>query len=487
MKLRPFAACGVLILSVIVPAVGLFVCIAIIAIQIALMGLRPIIACLPPRLLIGQQNVAAPWFSIHVATHSEPPDLVIRTLRGLLDQDWHADGYEIIVMDNNTTDPTLWKPVEKFCLAHPEQVRFLHQTGIQGAKAGALNIALALTNPQATHVVTVDADYVVHRNFLSLAAEALHRTGADYVQFPQSYVGTATTAPGIDAELEEYFRTNAAVADEAEAVLLTGTLCVISKVALITAGGWSGATTTEDAELGVRLCNAGYAGRFINQVVGQGLLPFSLIDLEKQRYRWCSGNARTLLKHSKTILMPAGAFNLHKRLVVVSQLTAWFNLTLVPCVLLMVWLLIGRGHSVAALLAAGIIVLSLCDIAIRVISRGLRDKLAISVVLHALACRIALAPQSAKATFDALAGGRLKFIVTDKFGSQRRSHGHLKLCHLLLFATALALLIGMPDVNSIVFAALLILMLPLPAALMTDRSLRAYRETIAPSVPEVIA
>ena len=153
----------------------------------------------------------------------------------------------------------------------------------------------------------------------------------------------------------------------------------------------------------------------------------------------------------------------------------------------MVWLLIGRGHSLAALLAAGIIVLSLSDIAIRVISRGLRDKLAISVVLHALACRIALAPQSAKATFDALAGSHLKFIVTDKFGSQRRSIGHLKLCHLLLFATALALLIGMPDVNSIVFAALLILMLPLPAALMTDRSLRAYRETIAPSVPEVVA
>ncbi|PVA11016.1 hypothetical protein DC366_04335 [Pelagivirga sediminicola] len=451
------------------------------------MGLRPLVACLPARLPTGRQEFATPHFSIHVATHAEPPQMVIRTLRALLDQDWPPERYEIIVMDNNTADPALWKPVESYCAAHPGRITFLHRMCVRGAKAGALNIALEHTRADATHVVTVDADYVVNRDFLRRASEALHRTGADYVQFPQSYVATATTAPGVDAELEEYFRTNAAVADDAEAVLLTGTLCVISKQALIAVGGWSGATTTEDAELGVRLRQAGFAGRFINQIVGKGLLPLSLRDLEKQRYRWCSGNVQTLLRHSWTILTPAGNFNLHKRLVILSQLTAWFSLAFVPCALLTVWLLAGQEHTPAATLAAGAIVLSLCDLTIRVALRGLHDRLTFSVVLRALACRIALAPQSAKATFDALTGCRLKFVVTDKSGDKAQATGSLPACHLMIFVTAVILLIGVQPTQPLILAALLALLLPLPAALLTDQSLRAYRAAVAPPLTEVSA
>ncbi|WP_369682687.1 glycosyltransferase family 2 protein [Roseovarius sp. M141] len=461
----------------------MIVCAAIVAIQVALMALRPIIACLPTSLTAGQQRSVTPRFSIHVATHSEPPHLVIRTLRALLDQDWPSGGYEIIVMDNNTADPALWKPVATFCTAHPCRITFLHRMGVRGAKAGALNIALAHTRADATHVVTVDADYVVHRDFLSRAAEALHRTGADYVQFPQSYVATTTTAPGVDAELEEYFRTDAAGADEAEAVLLTGTLCVISKAALIDVGGWSGVTTTEDADLGVRLCHAGFTGRFINRVVGKGLLPLSLRDLEKQRYRWCSGNVQTLLRHGRTILTPVGNFNLHKRLVILSQLTAWFSLALVPSALLTVWLLTGQGQTVAATLAAGAILLGLADITTRVVVRGIRDGQALPVILHALACRIALAPQSAKATFDALTGCRLTFVVTDKAGG--KGDPSLSACHLMVFLTAILLLLGVQPTEPLIRAALLALLLPLPAALLTDTSLRAYRAAIAPPLTEV--
>lgn len=411
--------------------------------------------------------------------------MVIRTLQALLDQDWPSGGFKIIVIDNNTDDPLLWKPVESFCSAHSDRITFLHRMGVSGAKAGALNIAVEHTDADATHVVTVDADYVVHHDFLTRAAEALHRTGADYVQFPQSYVATTTTAPGVDAELEEYFRTDAAGADEAEAVLLTGTLCVISKAALIEVGGWSGVTTTEDADLGVRLCHAGFTGRFINRVVGKGLLPLSLRDLEKQRYRWCSGNVQTLLRHGRVIVTPAGAFNLHKRLVILSQLTAWFSLALVPSALLTIWLLTGQGHTVAASLASAAIVLGLADITTRIVARGMRDGQTHPVILHALACRIALAPQSAKATFDALTGCNLTFVVTDKAGD--KGHPSLSACHLMVFLTAILLLLGVQPTEPLIRAALLTLLLPLPAAILTDISLRAYRAGIASPLTEVSA
>ena len=92
--------------------------------------------------------------------------------------------------------------------------------------------------------MTVDAVYLTDPNFLAEAASALARTGADYVQFPQSYMRQGNKARGVDLELEEYFRTDAKMADEAEAVLLTGSLCAISRTALVAVGGWSARTTT---------------------------------------------------------------------------------------------------------------------------------------------------------------------------------------------------------------------------------------------------
>ncbi|WP_245964166.1 glycosyltransferase family 2 protein [Roseovarius spongiae] len=476
-----------LVLAILLPPLGALICAVIITIQLALMALRPLLACQAAHSASGARAPAGHWFSVHVATHAEPPGLVIATLRALLAQDWPPEGFEIIVMDNNTADPALWKPVERFCMAHPDRIRFLHRMQVSGAKAGALNIALDHVDPRTTHVVTVDADYVVARDFLRRAAAALHRTGADYVQFPQSYSGATIAAPGVDAELEEYFRTNAAKADDAEAVLLTGTLCVISRAALAAAGGWSGATTTEDAELGVRLCNGGFSGRFINQVVGKGLLPLSLHDLERQRYRWCSGNAQTLIRHARLIFTGAGSLTLARRLVILSQLTAWFNLALAPFTLLCMWLLTGRGHTFAATLAGFAILLSLCDIVLRVLTRGWRDGLPARIVLHALACRTALAPQSAKATVDALIGSRLTFIVTDKTGDKLRASRDLHHCQLVLFVAATLLLAVSAPASPVILAALAALMLPWPAALLTGRSLRAYRESVMPAMRETPA
>lgn len=479
MKLRPLAAIGLILLSIAVPAVGAALCGVLLIMQVALICLRPVITQLPATILRANEKFSAPIFSIHVATHSEAPDMVIRTLHALRNQNWSSEDYEIIVMDNNTTDPALWQPVENFCASHGAQLKFLHGTGIQGAKAGALNIALDHSRPDASHIVTVDADYIVGPGFLTAAASALDRTGADYVQFPQSYLGASGAAAGVDAELEEYFRSNATVADEAEAVLLTGTLCVISKHALVAAGGWSGATTTEDAEMGVRLCNAGFTGRFINQVVGQGLLPFSLADLEQQRYRWCSGNCQTLLRHCRTILTKQGSMGLHKRLVILSQLTAWLNLALIPTVLLLAALLIDRGPSFEATLAASVIVLGLIDVVVRVAGRGFRDGLGCSVTINALACRLALAPRSAKATLDAISGEELMFHVTNKVGSNRSWSTRIPLGQLMLFTMSLVVLSSVLPANPLVVAALLALMLPLPAAVLTDRSLNAYHRSIA--------
>ena len=469
------AAVGLLVL--LAPAVASVLCGFVIAVQMLGLALRfwstgqavPV-----PAARAGVK--ASPIFTVHVATHNEPPELVIATLRALAAQDWPATDFEVIVIDNNTADPALWLPVSDACEAMGPHIRFMHRDGVRGAKAGALNIALTEARSDATHVVTVDADYVVGPQFLRQAATALGLTGADYVQFPQAYVGSAGVADGVDAELAEYFLTSARRADIAEAVLLTGTLCVISIAALRAVGGWSGRTITEDADLGVRLCRDGFTGRFIGQVVGRGVLPFSLSDLSRQRHRWASGNLQTLRAHAPALLSWNTGMSLHRRAAVISQLTAWLNLSLLPVAALLFGLATGQGGRTLLVLAGLSVWLTLADIAVRLLGQGCRAQTPLPVRAAAICHRLALAPVAACATLEALCGRSLGFTVTNKSGATRTRD--LPTAGLLLFGAALLSLPAALPHGWVVTGAVLALLLPLPAGLITARALETYRRHV---------
>ena len=58
--------------------------------------------------------------------------------------------YEVLVVDNNTRDEAVWRPVEAHCAKLGARFRFFHVAPLDGFKAGALNFALARTAPDAT-------------------------------------------------------------------------------------------------------------------------------------------------------------------------------------------------------------------------------------------------------------------------------------------------------------------------------------------------
>ena len=97
-----------------------------------------------------------PFVSLHVPAHNEPPDMVIETLRALLRLDYPS--YQVVVIDDNTDDEALWRPVEQWCAEHG--VTFAHLEDWPGYKSGALNYALReLTDPRAELIGVVDSDY----------------------------------------------------------------------------------------------------------------------------------------------------------------------------------------------------------------------------------------------------------------------------------------------------------------------------------------
>ena len=103
-----------------------------------------------------------PMVSLHVPAYNEPPELVEKTLRALANLDY--PNYEVILVDNNTPQDDTWLPLAVIC----QQLGFkcLHLDQWPGYKSGALNFALAMTDPRAEIIGVVDADYIVQPEFL---------------------------------------------------------------------------------------------------------------------------------------------------------------------------------------------------------------------------------------------------------------------------------------------------------------------------------
>ena len=125
-----------------------------------------------------------PMVSIHIPCRNEEPEHVIACVQSLLNQTYTR--FEIIVIDNNSTDERYWRPVQAFCEKQGDRVTFLHVERLEGFKAGALAYALDHMHPETEVVGLVDADYVLDPCWL---VECLPYFGPNVgaVQAPQDY------------------------------------------------------------------------------------------------------------------------------------------------------------------------------------------------------------------------------------------------------------------------------------------------------------
>ena len=81
-----------------------------------------------------------PSVVIQVAISNEPSEIVLTTLESLARLDYPK--LLVQVIDNNTLDDQLWRPVEAFCQRHSIRFIFYHVEQLSGYKAGALDYAL---------------------------------------------------------------------------------------------------------------------------------------------------------------------------------------------------------------------------------------------------------------------------------------------------------------------------------------------------------
>ncbi|MBD2653103.1 glycosyltransferase [Synechocystis sp. FACHB-383] len=226
------------------------------------------------------------FFSVVIPTYNRLP-ILEKCLRALEKQTFNQDliaGYEIVVVDDGSTDGTLaWLAERRQELPHVRSWEQDHQ-----GPAAARN--LGVKHAQGDTIIFIDSDLVVTEVFLQAHAEGLQRGKAQYNSDRVFTYGAVVNTCNFDSPESEPYK----LTDYSAAFFATGNVA-IAKQWLLEAGlfdtgfqlyGW------EDLELGVRLKNLGLKLVKCPRAVGYHWHPpFSLqqipklIDQEVQRGR----------------------------------------------------------------------------------------------------------------------------------------------------------------------------------------------------------
>ena len=244
----------------------------------------------------------APKVSIHVPAHREPPEMLKVTLDAVARLDY--PNFECIVVINNTPDPAFWRPIEDHCRVLGERFKFINEDNVSGYKAGALRLALTHTAADAEIIGVIDADYVVHPDWLKDLVPAFVDPKVGVMQAPQDHRDGDRTVMhhAMNGEYAGFFDIGMIQRNEANAIIVHGTMCLIRRAALVSAGGWPSDTIVEDCDLGLLVLEHGWQIHYTNRRYGHGLLPDTFEAYKKQRYRWAYGGFQILRKHWRYLL-----------------------------------------------------------------------------------------------------------------------------------------------------------------------------------------
>ncbi len=244
-----------------------------------------------------------PFVSLHIAAYNEPADMLIQTIQSAEGIDY--PNYEVVVIDNNTTDPEVWKPVEEYCSRRP-RVKFVHVENLPGYKSGALNYLMheQVLDAQAEIIGVIDADYLVDPSYLSSLVGYFSDPRVAFVQSPQDYrewEGDPYLTACYDA-YRYFFATTMPSRNQRNSIIFAGTMGLLRRDVIEKLGGWNEWCITEDAEASLRMLKEGYEGVYVARSFGAGIMPLTFASFKSQRFRWCFGGMQILRLHWRDVM-----------------------------------------------------------------------------------------------------------------------------------------------------------------------------------------
>ena len=242
----------------------------------------------------------APMISILVPAHNEAVVLQ-KTLDALLAFDYPKEKYEIIVVNDNSTDNSA-QVLEKIQQDNPERfvtvINTDAKTGGKG-KSNALNIAYSRAS--GDFIVIYDADNTPERAALRcLAAEitADDRLGAVIGKFRTINKNASLLTRFINIEtLAFQWMAQAGRWQLFKLCTIPGTNFIIRSHIIEDMGGWDPDAVAEDTEISFRIYMEGYLIKFQPKAVTWEQEPQTLKVWFRQRTRWVMGNIYVIFKN----------------------------------------------------------------------------------------------------------------------------------------------------------------------------------------------
>ncbi|HEU5018117.1 MAG TPA: glycosyltransferase [Pseudolabrys sp.] len=432
-------------------------------------GRRPQRLLASPPLAYGPRM---PKVSIHIPAYREPPEMLKQTLDAVAQLDYPS--FECVVIINNTPEPAQWQPVEEHCRLLGDRFKFVRADNLAGFKAGALRLAMVHTAADAEVIGVIDADYVVHRDWLKDLVPQFGDPRIALVQAPQDHRDGARSVVhhAMNGEYAGFFDIGMVQRNERNAIIVHGTMCLIRRAALEAAGGWSSDTICEDTDLGLTLLEQGWQAHYTNRRYGHGLLPDTFEAFKKQRDRWAYGGFQILKKHWRRFLPGASRLTREQKREFGLGWLNWLgaeSVGVVVAVLNIIWVPVVAFLDIAVpdrILTVPIVASFAVSLLHFITLYRLRVRIGSSQLFASAIAAMAVQWTVARAVGMGLVKDHLPFVRTDKGGKHRRTDFPAiteAVLAMLLFAGAVALVLtNVKEVREIYIFALVLLVQSLP-------------------------
>lgn len=245
-----------------------------------------------------------PRVSVIVPAYNEEK-VVCETVASLLVSDY--EDFDVIVVDDGSTDETFARVLERFG-DHPKVKAY---TKPNGGKSAALNFGIAHSDAEV--IVALDADTVFNRDTLRILVSHFEDPAVGAVA-GNAKVGNRVNLMTRWQALE--YITSQNLDRRAYEVLncisvVPGAIGAWRREPVVAAGGFTGETLAEDADLTISILRMGYRIRYEDRAVAHTEAPDTVGAFLKQRFRWMYGTLQAVWKHRDLLLRrKAGALGL---------------------------------------------------------------------------------------------------------------------------------------------------------------------------------
>ncbi|NFG24948.1 glycosyltransferase family 2 protein [Clostridium botulinum] len=248
-----------------------------------------------------------PFVSVMVPAHNEA--IVIRkTVESLLELDYPHDRYEIIIINDNSSDNS-----EEILQAVKENVLdrnliVINTDNITGGKGKSNALNIGLKKSKGEILAVYDADNTPDSKALKYLVQTLledDKLGAVIGKFRCRNKDKNLLTNFINIETLTYqWMAQAGRWEMFKLCTIPGTNFVVRRSIMEEMNGWDTKAITEDTEVSFRIYMMGYKIKFMPLAVTYEQEPQTLNVWFKQRSRWAKGNTYVVIKNFKYLFKP---------------------------------------------------------------------------------------------------------------------------------------------------------------------------------------